>query len=683
MDPDHGRIRRCIVLVWLSVLAVLMLPAGADASAGDEETMRRTQRYLRSLPLDELMRLDVTTVSRRPEPLAGAAAAVFVVTAEDIRSSGVTTIPDALRMVPGLQVARIDANKWVVSSRGFGNRFSNNLLVLVDGRTVYRPVFSGVYWDELDIPLELIEQIEVIRGPGGAVWGANAVNGVINIVTRSSADTQGTRVSAGGGNLDRVIATLSHGGRIGEDTSYRAYARYRERASGASALGVDGEDDWTDASFGLRLDGRSGARDSWMIDSRVGSGRVGQTIDVPVARPWLVETFDDPVDTFNAYLLGRWDRQLSDTSSMRLQSYVDYARRDDPAGRQRVTTFDIDFQHNFLWLGGQQVTWGIELRYIDHHVTQWRVRNAIDPERRYLKLFSAFVQDEIPLLDNRLRLTLGAKLEQNDFTGLELQPSVRLAWTPSAEHTIWGAVSRAVRTPSVFERGSEIPFFSSPGRLTTLVSVVGNEDYDAENLISYEAGYRFYPSPGFNLDLSVYYNDYSDLRTAEVLAPQLRLSESPPHVFVAGQLGNRMDGDGWGVELASNWQASETLRFQLAYTYGELNLNLDPGFADLGAAEQADFLPDHQFSLRANWDLNPHWELDAWVRHVSSRAEAFFADYTTLDLRLGWRAARNLELSLVGQNLIGTPGIEFTSFAAQQRATEAERALFLKLDWKI
>ncbi|MCK5229802.1 MAG: TonB-dependent receptor, partial [Desulfobulbaceae bacterium] len=404
------------------------------------------------LSLEELMNIEITSVSKKPEKLADAAAAVFVVTREDIRRSGVTSIPEALRMAPGINVARIDSNKWAVTSRGFNGRFANKLLVLIDGRSVYTPSFSGVHWEVIDIFLEDVDRIEVIRGPGATLWGANAVNGVINIITKHAADTQGGLIAMGAGTEERGFGGVRYGTDMGETTYGRFYAKGFKRDEFVhNTTGDDAGDDWDMLRGGFRLDSLLYDRDSVTVQGDIYQGNMNQTLHLPtVSGPFFNKIVEDKAEVEGWNLLTRWQHTLSPTSDFTLQVYYDRTNRDEFVYGEIRDTFDIDLQHQFAAYKRHEVIWGLGYRYTHDDFSDSEILR-LDPDSRSDELFSAFVQDKITLMEDCLWLTIGSKFEHNDYTGYEIQPNARLFWAPHTDHKVWASVGRAVRTPSRME----------------------------------------------------------------------------------------------------------------------------------------------------------------------------------------------------------------------------------------
>lgn len=603
---------------------------------------------LRKMSIEELMEVDVTSVSRRSERVSGAAAAVTVITGEDIRRSGVTSLPEALRLVDALHVARFNSGTWAISARGFNIGTANKLLVLIDGRSVYTPLFSGVFWDVQDLLLEDIDRIEVIRGPGAALWGANAVNGVINIITKSARATQGGLAKLGAGNEDR-FAAFRYGGALGEHSAYRAYAKYRSIDALAFAAGGSAEDPLRTLQGGFRVDGDRGERDAYTLQGDVYRGASG-----------LFQHEDTRMNGGN--LLGRWSRRYSASSRLDLRAYWDRTFRRVPGQfEEHRDTWDLDFQHALAIASRHEVVWGLGYR-VSSDETENTPVIAWDPAQRTQTLFSAFAQDEIALVADRLRLTVGAKFEVPEYTGLEVQPSIRLAWTPNEHRTLWGAVSRAVRSPTRIDEDSR--FLFGP-----VVFVQGSRDFESEEVIAYEAGYRILPRSDMSLDLATFYNVYDHLRSQEPPA-----GGAPFPITLA----NKLNATTYGAEAQLNVQAAPWWRIYGAYTYFHKRLTLDPGSRDrTGGVSEGDD-PEHRFAIRSYVDLPRGVELDAWLRYVDSLPNPFIPSYTELDLRLGWRPSDRLELSIVGQNLLHERHAEF--FTA--RPEEVQRSIYGRTVWR-
>src|SRR6266700_788626 len=458
-----------------------------------------------AMSMEDLMNLQVTSVSKHTQKVADAAAAIFVITQEDIRRSGATSIPEALRLVPGLEVARIDQNKWAIGSRGFNGRFDNKLLVLIDGRSVYTPLFSGVYWNVEDVMLEDIDRIEVIRGPGATLWGANAVNGVINIISRKAKDTQSGVVTAGAGTEERGSGSVRYGSKIG-NTSYRAYGKYFNWGPSVYPSGTIAHDGWDALGGGFRADWTPAGANSLSLQGDIYRSRFDETLTVASLSAPYSNTFPNDGKYSGGNILGRWNH-ASEGSSMSLQMYYDNTTiTDHSLFGDHQNILDIDFQHGFHVGDSQQFVWGVGYRSIrDKNDASFTV--SLKPNQVTLNQFSTFIQDEISLADNRLQITLGSKFERNEFTGFEIEPNARLLWNLTPNQSIWTAVSRAVRTPALTEEGLRLNSQvippgtpANPTPLPAVVAVFGSQQFNSEDLLAYELGYRVQATSSVSLD---------------------------------------------------------------------------------------------------------------------------------------------------------------------------------------
>ena len=625
------------------------------------------QKDIFALSMEELMDIEVTSVAKKSQNLSNSAAAIHVITNEDIKRSGVTNIPDALRLVPGITVARIDANKWAVSARGFAGRFANALLVLIDGRSVYTPAFSGVYWEVNDVLLEDVDRIEVIRGPGATVWGANAVNGVINIITKHAGDTQGGYVALGSGNHENIISGFRYGDALGQDTFWRFYAKHQSRDEFTLESGSDAGDAWTKTQAGFRLDSMLSSKDSLTVQGDIYEADIDQTLLLAGLTPptYLTPT---PVETdikgWN--LLSRWKRTISPDSDFTLQVYYDGKNQAEDINESDRDTFDIDATHRFALGAWNDIVWGIRYRYTRDRFDESYIV-SIDPTDEEDHLFSGFFQDEISLADDAVKLTLGSKIEHNEYSHMEIQPSIRALWKVNNEHKIWGAISRAVRTPSRFESDGEIKnaaFNTSqispylPPGLPFTVVTQGNDDYDSEEVTAYELGYRFIPTNSFSMDLAVFFNDYDDLRSGE---PILDLQTLTQYVT----LSNEGSAETYGLELSLKYKYSDFFQANLAYSFLEDKTEDYDSFG----------FPRHQISLQGDFAISKTMQLNLWFRFVDEMDALYSFDtsktyeidsYLTMDVRFAWQILPDLELSVVGQNLLSGDHVEFVqeSFSA-------------------
>jgi iron complex outermembrane receptor protein len=654
-------------LRWRAMLAaLLLLQAAAPTSASEGET------DLGLMSIEDLLDVEVTSVSKRAQKVADAPAAVTVLTGEDIRRSGATSIPEALRMVPGLHVAQIDGSKWAITARGFNSQFANKLLVLIDGRSVYTPLFSGVFWDVQDVMLEDVDRIEVVRGPGGTLWGANAVNGVINIITKPADATQGLLVAAGAGSIDRYFTQTRIGGSLGHGAHYRVYAKYFDRASLETDTGASAHDGWDMARGGFRVDWNATGSDSLTFQGDFYDGDEDDTLLTGTQESQAIR---------GGNFLTRWNHEFSNGSATQFQLYYDRTDRNVQALlTEKRNTVDLELQHRFQPLRRHDVVVGAGYRMNADHIDPRLT--AFSPESRTDHLASSFVQDEITLIENLLSVTLGSKFEYNDYTGFEFQPSGRSLYTPSDRHSLWAAISRAVRTPS---RADNDVAFTAPSQdlPATFDTYAGNRGLDSETLLAYEIGYRGRPLDSVSLDVAAYYNDYEDIRSNEVLASVPCPSPPLPPATTCRtlQFGNGIDASGWGVEASATWVATPFWQLQAGYSYMDLDVEIEPGSTDTTSVSQEGDTPRNQFFALSRVNLPFDLEFDTslyWVQGLRSQP---VDDYTRLDLRLGWRPLEQLELSLVGQNLTESRHEEFENGLFLLRS-QVPRSVYGKVTWR-
>ncbi|MDP8245635.1 MAG: TonB-dependent receptor [Candidatus Hinthialibacter antarcticus] len=641
----------------------------------ESETRGIALSQLTELSLEDLLQVEITSVSKKKESVSGAPAAVFVITNEDIRRSGATSIPEALRLAPGLIVARIDSNKWAITSRGFNDRLSNKLLVLIDGRSVYTPLFSGVYWEFQDVVLEDIDRIEVIRGPGATLWGANAVNGVINIITKNARETQGGLVSVGGGTQEHGFGTVRYGGSLGEDFYYRTYLKYFNRDGYLDENENEAEDDWDMLRGGFRADWQMDENDSLTLQGDGYGGSVGNIYTFPKPNDpfWVFENVNDNAQGAN--FLSRWTREFSEDSDLSLQFFYDYTERDHYAFHERRDILDWDFQHRFKIGERQELVWGLGYR-LNLDDLQGGQEINFDPDSRTDQLFSGFVQDEFELLPDKLRLILGSKFEHNDYTGFEIQPNARMVWTPDENHSFWASISRAVRTPSRgehdLERYESARIFGDDLALPfdILIKTVGNEEFLSEELIAYEIGYRTIISEKALFDATLFFHDYDRLRVAvngdiEFMVDDL----GRPFIELSSPLVNDIEGTIYGFEAASTINVADWMKWKLAYTLSVVELDYQRVTLLEGAEEiEETVTPQQQVSWLTSIDVAKDVELDLWLRYVDEipfpdyslfLADGQLADHINLDIRISWSPNENIELSVVGQNLLDSSRREF------------------------
>jgi iron complex outermembrane recepter protein len=634
---------------------ILFLCGIALSPAGLAQDLPASPTPLKRLTLEELMSLEVTSVSRRPQRLARAASAIQVITAEEVRRSGATGLPDALRLASNLEVAQVNSRQWAISARGLNTTTANQLLVLMDGRSLYTPRMAGVLWDVQETLLEDLDRIEVISGPGATLWGANAVNGVINITTRDARDTQGLFVEGGAGDELRTFAGVRYGGALPSGFGYRVYAKHLDRDDTVLSTGADAANEWEMSQAGFRADGELSGAGTLTLQGDVYGARFGQTTAANI-------------EASGANMLGRWSRTLSDRSDLKLQLFYDYTHRSSPGSIiEALGTYDLDFQHRFAWGAAHDTVWGVAYRLYDNHIHNTPGQAYVPADTRR-EVISGFVQDELALFEDAVHVTLGTKIEHNEYTGFELQPSVRGAWTLDRNQTLWAAISRAVRTPARVDRELFLP--GSPPFFR-----VGNPDYDSEELLAYEAGYRVQPHTDLSLSLATFYNEYDRLRSVE---------RANPPAFVPTTTGNGQKGESYGAELTADYRPSSWWRVRLGYTELRVHIRPDRGSTDMsfGANESHD--PERWIMLRPSVDLPGDWEADATFRYVSGIENDDVPEYSELDVRLAWQPIARLELSLVGQNLLNDHHAEFGSVSSIPALTrrEIERGFYGKLVWR-
>lgn len=677
--PKTGSTGYTVRALWLIVL-VLFSAAGASAQNVTDVT---------SMSVEDLMNVQVTSVSKRSQKLADAAAAIFVITQEDIRRSGVTSIPEVLRMVPGLQVARIDENKWAITSRGFNGRFANKLLVLIDGRSVYTPLFSGVYWNIQDVMLEDVERIEVIRGPGATLWGANAVNGVINIITKPAKSTQSALAAAGGGTETLGSGSVRYGGGLNKNTYYRAYAKYFNVAESTYPFtGSSANDNWDALRAGFRTDWTPVGADSLTLQGDIHRSGYGETLTVPTLDAPYSSTFPNKGSLSGGNLLARWNHSFANSSTS-LQMYFDRTSiTENSLFTDHENIFDIDFQHTFHASGSQEVVWGLGYRS-SHDGNDSSFTVALQPSQLTLNLFSAFAQDEISLFDKRLRITVGSKFEHNGFTGFEVEPNTRLLWTITRNQSVWTAVSRAVRTPALTEEGLRLNSETippgtpeNPTPFPTLVSVYGSHQFKSEDLLAYEAGYRMQVTSNFSADIAVFYNFYTHLRSAEPGTPFVETSPTPVHIVAPFFAENKMAGDTYGTELFADWRVLPKWRLLSSYSYLLMDIRKDLDSLDPSADNPGLVSPRHQYYVRSSIDLPKHFEHDLDIRYTDRLPGVNIPSYYSVDTRFGWRPKRGPELSVGSQNLLNRKHLEFLPDFINTSPTEVKRSFYGSVTWR-
>jgi len=631
--------------------------------------------------LEDLMNIQVTSVSKKGQQAFKAGAAIFVITQEDIRRSGATNIPDLLRMVPGVNVARVDANTWAISIRGFNGVYADKLLVLVDGRSVYTPAFSGVYWDQLNVPLENIDRIEVIRGPGGTVWGANAVNGVINIITSSSTATKGGLIVAGTGSEESASGLVQYGGNLGDKGAYRAFGGYSNTENSILASGADAADGWHAFHGGFRSDWDLSDRDTLTVEGNLLQNREGQTVTQVLSNNLpTVATFNDPIQVASGDLLGKWDHTLQNGSDISVQAFYSRYNRLSEGYHNVLDSFDVEFQHHLAAGPRQDVVWGLDLRHTDDLLTPG-YSVTFSPAHESDLFYNAFLQDEIRLTGS-LNLTVGSKIGHNPDSGFVVQPSAQLVWTPANSQTWWVAAAQAVSEPSIYS-GSiryDAAIIPLPGGAFGVVTELGAQNLKAEQLRDYEGGYRTRLGKRWTLDVTLFRGYYRNLQTASPGIPFLSERAGVPFEEFPYYAGNLARERTYGGEVFGNWQVSHRWRISPGFSLLHLRPLATPAGAITSSGAPGDN-PTHQVELRSLLNLRRNLDWDTSVYFVGELSNGPVPAYTRVDTRLGWRVGEFLELSITGQNLL-TPRHFEAAYGYTLNPTQIERSVLGRITWR-
>ena len=623
--------------------AALALACAAFAASG---ARAQSVEELQQLSISELANVDVSSVSKSSQPLSEAPASIYVITHDEIVRSGATSIPEILRLAPNLFVAQTSASSYVITARGFSGSnsaqdFSDKLLVLIDGRSVYTPMFSGVYWDMQQVPPEDIDRIEVISGPGATLWGANAVNGVINIITKKSYETQGGFAEVGGGNLEQQ-ASVQYGGRLGPDLTWRAYATDFYDADTQTSTGAPSHDHWTNPQGGFRLDWTPTAADSLSLQ-----GDAFQGLEAQDNAP------DEEINGRN--IEGRWSHAWASGSDLQVQAYYDREGRttagaDD--GSFWVDAYDLDVQDGFNWGSRQKLVVGGGVR-LDAYEIIGTPQLQFDPASRVLNLSNVFAQDTISLT-RTVDLMAGLKLEDDPYSGVRPLPDLRLSWTPTSSIMLWSAISRAIRAPTPFDR--DVREYSGSTLFIT------GADFQPETLTAYEAGVRLQPSSRASLSISGYYNVYDNLKTVD----------PNPTTFIPLYFGNNIQGDTYGMEAWGSYQMLSWWRMMAGLDLLSEHLKFDPAAIPLLPLSQEGDDPSRQATLRSSMNLGPNVTFNADLRYVGVLPDPHLPSYVELNSRIGWTLTPHLELALAGFNLLHARHEEFPGSPEVPRSVFAE-----------
>ena len=618
------------------------------------------------------------------------AAAIFVITQEDIRRSGATSIEDALRMVPGLDVAQINGSTWAIGARGFNEQLSNKLLVMVDGRIVYTEAFGGVYWDAVDLPLEDIDRIEVIRGPGGSIWGANAVNGIISIFTKRAAAGRGGLITATDGNMVQGSGTVEYGDTLGKSTDYRVFTKYINEGPMGDLTGQSGDDGWHALRGGFRTDSTLSPKDSLTVEGNLYTEREGEFgYFLPSLESPGLTTIQQEVTSAGGFIQTNWKHQYSDRADSELQISFTHYTRDDPLEAEERSTFYVDYQNHFAWGERQDVIWGLGDFYSNGRI-DGTLTVFFSPPGRSLDVGNAFVQDEIAILPDRLYVTAGAKLEHNTYTGFDVLPSIRAAWEIDKQHMLWAAVSRAVRTPTPNDTDLSVNEgeIGTANGMPVVLRFIGDKNFQNERLVAYEAGYRATASNRFTFDLSAYFNHYDQLESTEPAGAFLESTPAPPHEVEILTYGNLIHGESHGLEMSANWKVTDRWQLSPGFAFDAIHLHTDPQSQD---QQTVPFVqgntPTKTAQLRSHVDLwnKCAWDLSAYyvdpLRNQGFSGAVRIPGITRVDTGLTWKALEHVTLSVVGQNLLKNEHVEFEDLFGSVQSSQIKRSGYVKLTW--
>ena len=659
---------------WLCALELSLCFFPAVSHAGLSQNVSQNppaQRPLTSLSLEELASLEVTTASKEPEQIWKTPAAIYVITNEEIRRSGATTLADALRLAPGVEVGRMSSTNWAVGMRGLQGNFSKSVLVLIDGRNVYTPLFAGVYWDVQDVILEDIDRIEVVRGPGGTIWGPNAVNGVINIVTKNAADTHGSFASLTAGTLDRAIGEARYGGMFGTGFDYRVYAKGFRREPEFHADG-DNYDRWHQERIGFRADWNRG-HDVYTFQGDTYRGDSPHQIGVTTVR--------DSVSGGN--LLGRWRRQISNDSDLYFATYFDRTIRIGSQLGETRNTIDFDFLHHLRFHARHDFSWGGGLRWSPNRFLQKQPGIDLVPHDETDHIYSAFLQDEVQL-NEKLFLSIGSKLEHTNFGGFDAQPSIRLLWTEPSRKSFWAAVTRSVVTPSRIEEGFSLSA-TAPTNPPVVLRVAGNPDFKSEEVVTYELGYRQFFNRDLYLDFSIFRSDYQKLQSFGALVTTFETAPPPPHVLLTIPYNNAISGASNGFEIAPAWQPAPCWRLSGSYSFVAIDVRAHGPTSDISATGSVrtyeGSTPRHVLEIHSSLNLPKRFEFDQVIRYASSLPAQNVASYETADVRLGWNLHRNVRVSIVGRNLLQPEHREWGTGDPTQTPLGVRRTGYIQIAW--
>jgi iron complex outermembrane recepter protein len=657
-------------ILYEAGLALAMMTGIATAAETNQPV--KPSNDLENLTLEQLVNVKVTSVAKKETDAFASPAAITVIAQDDIQRNGFTSIPDALRIVPGMDVAQINASQWAVSSRGFNSQFADELLVLVDGRSVYTPAFSGVYWELQDLMMEDLDRIEIIRGPGAALWGDNAVNGVINITTKSASETQGGLISTSYGTDNQSITSMRYGGQLASNLFFRVYLKYESEDGFLNSMGNRMPDGWDALLGGSRMDWEPNPNDRFTVEGDYVAANLGGSDQVPQLTPPYETTFSGVNQDSDGNLEGRWTHAFSSGSQLTLQTYYDHSVAQTAQILSTVDVYDIDLQDHFAWGDRQDIVLGAGFR--DSRDTSPPTFNLIYyPEHSYTTIYNVFAQDNVALVQDRLHLTLGTKIDHTTYGGFDYQPDGRLLWTPSENQTVWMAVSRAVSIPSQLEEASrynDIVFPTASG--PAVVSILGNPNFKPEELLAYQLGYRITPAPNWSFDVAAYYNVYHGVRTNQMGATYFEAAPVP-HLVIPETWENALSGDCYGAEVSAQWKPFDRWLLAASYSWLRLASDLDNSITGDG--------PQQQFQIHSDLGLTRNINFNSSLYYVGGLPDQSVPSYFRLDIGLNWRLNKSWEIGVFGQNLLHTGTVEYESLQTPA-LTEIPRSVFGRITFR-
>ncbi|MBN2011603.1 TonB-dependent receptor [candidate division KSB1 bacterium] len=641
------------------------------------------------MPIEELVRTEVTLAAKRPQPLLESTAAIAVLTNDDIQHTGYTLLPDMLRMVPGVQVGQFDANKWAISARGFSHIMANKLQVLIDDLSVYTPLFSGVFWESQDVLFEDTQQIEVIRGPGASLWGANAVNGIINIITKPASETQGTLFQIGGGKEEQFFCNVRYGGTLFNNLAYRIYGKYQKHDALVDSSDQRASDKWDMTRIGMRLDWSGKSKNKMTVISEINNGTVGQLYRGIASEKAINTVYTDyPSKTGGAHIQWRWTYARSQKDEFKTEASIQHSFRNGWLNNWKVTITDINFQHRAEVTAQLNLIWGIGYRYIDDHITGEYPRPFIPSSLGYAQTTS-FIQLNHYFIKDHVKLTLGSEFEKNYFSGWEIQPNLRMLIVPGNNVSIWGAISNAARTPSRSERDATYYLAKAPENAdynipkNTLVVLKGNPNFDAEHVTAYEAGIRMLPRENVSVDISAFRNEYRDLRNVELVLEDIEIHRDPFYFLAPVTITNNKSGRSMGVEILTSWQPLPQWRMQCSYSYLDIALNTPPNHMDIQSEyeDENGTYPYNQYYVRSEFDILKSVQMDAGLRFVGQLPSLHVNRYFELDANFSWMFKPGMSIGIAGQNLLQSNHQEFYSDVSEIVPTYNQRSFYGVYTW--